>query len=193
MGKLITFWSPFVGQAKVTSSMCAIVSAFAMQYPNLELALSHTQPEAMELEERLDCRIGFTSKRELYEKTGMSALILQYMQGGLTSERIRRCAIPLFLRSMYLFSGTGKKEPIDPIPYSILTEKLVQEFDVTFLDLVSGEKEASFQFMQMADVVVVVLPQRPLYWEIFFKKMKGLITLQPDTIENMTEEILKTL
>lgn len=29
--------------------------------------------------------------------------------------------------------------------------------------------------------------------QTFFKKMKGLITLQPDTIENMTEEILKTL
>ena len=29
--------------------------------------------------------------------------------------------------------------------------------------------------------------------QTFFKKMKGLITLDPDTIENMTEEILKTL
>ena len=69
MGKLVTFWSPFIGQAKVTSSMCAIVAAFAMQYPELEIALSHTQPESIELEERLDCRIGFTGKRELYEKT----------------------------------------------------------------------------------------------------------------------------
>ena len=175
MGKLVTFWSPFIGQAKVTSSMCAIVTAFAMQYPELELALSHTQPETMELEERLDCRVGFAGKKELYEKTGVSALLLQYMQGGLTSERIRRCAIPLFIKSMYLFSGIGKKEPLDPIQYNILTEKIVKEFDITFLDLASGEKEASFQFMKVADAVVVVLPQKPSCWELFFKQwMKKL-------------------
>lgn len=169
MGKLITFWSPFIGQAKVTSSMCAVVAAFAMQYPELELAVSHTQLESMELEERLDYRIGFTGKKELYEKTGMSALILQYMQVGLTSERIRRCAIPLLIKSIHLFSGTKKKESLDQIQYSILTEKLVQEFDITFLDLMSGENETSFQFMQAADMVVVVLPQRPSCWELFFK------------------------
>ena len=170
MGKLVTFWSPFIGQAKVTSSMCAIVAAFAMQYPELEIALSHTQPESIELEERLDCRIGFTGKRELYEKTGLSALVLQYMQVGLTSERIRRCAIPLFMKSLYLFSGIGKKEAFNQIQYSILTEKIVQEFDITFLDLTSGEKEESFQFMKMADVVVVVLPQKPSCLEKFSKQ-----------------------
>ena len=170
MGKLVTFWSPFIGQAKVTSSMCAIVAGFAMQYPEMEFALSHTQPESMELEERLDCRIGFTGKKELYEKTGLSALALQYMQVGLTSERIRRCAIPLFMKSLYLFSGIGKKEPLDPVKYNILTEKIVQEFDITFLDLASGEKEDSFQFMKAADIVVVVLPQRPICLDIFFQQ-----------------------
>ena len=173
MGKFIAFWSPFIGQAKVTSSMCAITAAFAMQYPELEIALSHTQPESMELEQRLDCRIGFTGKRELYEKTGLSALTLQYMQAGLTSERIRRCAIPLFIKSMYLFSGIGKKAPLDPIQYSILTEKIVQEFDSTFLDLATGEQETSFQFMKVADIVVVVLPQSINCWELFFKQYMG--------------------
>ncbi len=170
MGKLVTFWSPFIGKAKVTSSMCAIVAAFAMKYPEWEIALSHTESESVELEEKLDCRIGFAEKKELYEKTGMSALVFQYMQSGLTSERIRRCAIPLLIKSIYLFPGMGKKQSLEEIQYSILTEKLVQEFDVTFLDLESGGRESSFQFMQKADVVVVVLPQYPRDLELFFKQ-----------------------
>ena len=103
MGKLITFWSPYPGQAKVTSTMCAVAGALGMQYPELEIALSHTNYASTELEERLEYRLTREEKKELYEKTGLSSLAINYMQAVLTPEKIRHCAIPLLMRSLYIF------------------------------------------------------------------------------------------
>ena len=115
MGKLVVFWSPFVGQSKVTSTMCAVAGAIGITYPNLELALTHAQMDSMELEERLDFRSGTSEKKELYEKTGIAALQLNYMQAALTSEKIRSCAIPLLMKSLYLFPGSGRQETVSSL------------------------------------------------------------------------------
>ena len=96
MGKLVTFWSPYVGQAKVTSTLCAVLGALGMQYPEFEIAIGHTKADSIELEERLDDRFCLENKKELYEKTGVSALTLNYMQAVLTSEKIREWHIFLF-------------------------------------------------------------------------------------------------
>lgn len=170
MGKLITFWSPCIGQAKVTSTMCAIAGALGIQYPEMEIAISHTKPESMELEERLDCRSYRDGKKALYEKSGLQALALNYRQAVLTSEKIRRCAIPLLMKPLYLFPGLGKQNPLDDVVVQLLTDKLVKEFQAVFLDLESGWKEASMYYMEKADRTVIVLPQNPGCWERFFKE-----------------------
>lgn len=174
MGKLVTFWSPYIGQAKVTSALCAVAGAMGMQYPELEVAISHTKTESMELEERLDYRFGMEGKKELYEKSGVSALALNYMQAVLTSEKIRRCAIPLFMKSLYLFPG-GKRGMQEELVFRIMTENLVREFAVVLLDLENGKNEKSLRFMNAADAVVVVLPQHPDYWEVFFREEAELL------------------
>lgn len=161
MGKLITFWSPYAGRAKVTSVMCAVAGAFGILYPNTELALSHVIPETMDLESRMDDRIGGRERRSLYETSGLAALELQYMQSVLTSEKIRRCAIPMLMKSLYLFPGAIKKGATEELRHQLLTERLAQEFSYTFLDLGSGRTESNFRLMEAADVVVVVLPQQP--------------------------------
>jgi len=175
MGKLVTFWSPYVGQAKVTSTLCAVLGALGMQYPELEVAICHTKAEYKELEKRLDYGFCLENKKELYEKAGVSALTLNYMQAVLTSEKIRRCSIPLFMKSLHLFPGAGKKGIQEEVIFRILTEHLVKEFAVVFLDLENGKNDTSYRFMEAADAVIVVLPQHPVYWERFFQEETRLI------------------
>lgn len=180
MGKLITFWSPWKGQAGVTSAVCAIAGIFGMEYPELELALSHAQTESMELEKRMDGRPGRSGGKELFEKTGVAALKLNYRQAVLTPEKIRRCAIPLLMKSLYLFPGDSRQGIQDSLWYQIMTQKLIQEFSMTLLDLESGCSETSLQLMQAADVAVVVLPQNPECWKEFMEyeaeNLKGIKT-----------------
>ena len=176
MGKLVVFWSPFAGQSKVTSTMCAVAGAIGITYPNLELALTHAQMDSMELEERLDFRPGASDKKELYEKTGIAALQLNYMQAALTSEKIRSCAIPLLMKSLYLFPGSGRQEIKEDVQFQILTEKLVDEFDLTFLDLKSGISDSSNKLLQIADGVVVVLPQREVCWDKLLENSMEMLT-----------------
>lgn len=169
MGKLVAFWSPFIGQSKVTSTMCAVAGAMGIRFPKLEVALTHVQSDSMDLEECLDFRLGWNGKKELYEKTGLAALQLNYMQAALTPEKIRRCAIPLLMKSLYLFPGSGKQEIREEVQFQILTEKLVAEFDLTFFDLQSGGLENKEKLLQAADAVVVVLPQREACWDRFLE------------------------
>ena len=170
MGKLVAFWSPYTGKAKVTSALCAMAGAMGMQYPELDIAISHTQAESIELEERLDYRFGQEEKRELYDKTGISALALNYMQAVLTSEKVKRCAIPLFMKSLYLFPGAGKKGMQEEVVFQILAKHLVKEFSAVFLDLETGRNETSYRFIDAADATIVILPQHPAYWERFYQE-----------------------
>lgn len=168
MGKLVTFWSPFTGQAKVTSSLCAIAGMFGLQYPEISVAVSHIKQNSMELEEKLDNRSGWEAKQELYKKAGIAALKLNYRHAMLTPEKIRRSAIPLRMRSLFLYPNT--EQEMDSLTFRLLTEDLKKEYDAVFLDLESGKKDNSMLFLKAADFVVVVLPQSPVYWECFFKQ-----------------------
>lgn len=170
MGRLITFWSPYSGQAKVTSTMCAVAGALGIQYPELEIALSHTKLASTDLEERLEYRLTQEEEKELYEKTGLSSLAMNFMQAVLTTEKIRYCAIPLLMRSLYLFSGMGKKVISEELLFQLITEHMVGEFSAVLLDLGSGWEEQSVRFMKSADIVVVLLPQYPPSWERFFSE-----------------------
>lgn len=167
MGKLVTFWSPYQGKAKVTATMCAVAGAFGILYPELDVALSHTSPDDMSLEEKLEFRNSLEERKELYKKTGMAAVTLYYMQAVLTSERVRNSAVPLLMESLYLYPYVEKKEKMDKLPFFLMTEELKKEFDVVFLDLKSGRNDESLQFMQKADFIVVVLPQDVSYWNHF--------------------------
>lgn len=174
MGKLVTFWSPFAGQAKVTSTMCAVAGAFGIQYPELEIALSHIKKKSIDLEERLEYRGSGKEKRELYERTGLSSMSLNYMQGLLTSEKIRHCAIPLIMKSLSLFPGTGKKEISEELLYQLLTDHLTEEFSAVFLDLGSERNELAIRLREAADLSVIVLPQYVPCWEKLFSEEEGV-------------------
>ncbi len=170
MGKLVAFWSPYAGKAKVTSSLCAIAGAFGMEFPEISVAISHIAQDSMALEERLDDRAGKKIRQDLYRKTGIAALKLNYRQAVLTSEKVRRSAISLPMKSLYLYPCREQSETSDELTFHLLTEWVKSEFDLVFLDLKSGRNEESERFLKTADLIVVVLPQAPEYQEQFFQK-----------------------
>ncbi len=172
MGKMITFWSPYIGQAKVTSSLCAVAGMFGMEYPELSIAISHIHRDSLALEEKLDSSTPVETRKELYKKTGISALKLNCRQAVLTSEKIRRSAVPLRMKSLYLYPYT--EQEMDRLTYKLFTETLKNEFDIFFLDLENGKQELSLRFMKEADLVVVVLPQSPVYCKQFFEQEEWL-------------------
>lgn len=172
MGKLVAFWSPYAGLAKVTSSLCAIVGAFGMQYPEYTVAISQIPTGFLGLECRLDHQLanrqGEKKVREWYEKNGMAALALNYMQAVLTSEKIRRCAVPLMMKSLFLYPHGSKEIMEDDMLSQLVGEYLKTEYDVVFLDLGNGHDDSTDVWIDMADYVVVILPQSPLYWKQFY-------------------------
>ena len=103
MGKLVVFWSPYAGQAKTTSSLCAIAGSFGLWYPELSIAVSHIKQETNDLERKLDERGEEEGKKELYKKTGITALKLNYRQAMLTSGKMKRSAIPLKMKCICLY------------------------------------------------------------------------------------------
>ena len=165
MGKLITFWSPYSGQARVTSTMCAVAGAFGIQYPELELALSHINQATRDLEDRLEYWVSKEERKELYERTGLSSMSLNYMQAVLTSEKIRHCAIPLMMKSLYLFPGMGRRDISEELLYQLLAGHLREEFAAVFLDLGSERTELSIRLRAAADLSVIVMPQGLPHWE----------------------------
>ena len=88
MGKIIAFWSPYQGTSKVTSSLCAVAGAFGLLYPELHVAISRTKQGGTELEGKLDYRAG--PQKSLYEKSGLTALALNYINRTHITEKNTR-------------------------------------------------------------------------------------------------------
>lgn len=173
MGKLVTFWSPYSGHGKVTSTLCAIAGGFGLRYPELNVAISHIRMDSLKLEEKLTGRTILETKKEFYETVGMSALRLNCRRAVLSEDIIRRCGIMLRMKSLWLYPNAGREEMNQDLTFCLLTEQLKKEFDVVFLDLESSSREDSLAYMEAADYTVVVLPQEPSYVEAFFKEAEA--------------------
>ena len=176
MGKVVTFWSPVAGQAKVTASMIAVVSSLVQEKPAYEIAVSSVGKEETSLEAYLEERRKWVKSEELYERSGISALLLGCKQGTLTREKVRRSALPLTIPGVVLFPGLNKKirmihgREAARLEFYILTECLRKEYGLTCIDLESGFNETSIQYMKAADLAVIVLPQNPIAWQCFLKE-----------------------
>jgi len=182
MGKLVAFWSPFVGKAKVTSSICVVAGVMAMEHPQMDIAICSTGTERPELEEKLDADYGLADRREVYKRTGLTALKTYCRQSRLTPEKIRRSAIPLKGNTLYLYPHVAQMEA-EELTFCLITEALKNESDVLFLDVENGMRENSMRYLKKADLVVVVLPQDPVAWKQF-------IQMEQEAMEGVTYCVL---
>lgn len=173
MGKMIAFWSPVRGVSKVTSSLCAVMISFAMQYPQYEIAFSSVGKDDTSLEDGLGNYGKWPEREGLYNRSGVAALLQNCKQKDMNTVRIRRCALPLFLPSMSLFPGLHQEERMihgheaDFLEKYIITECLHKEYDLLCLDLCGGKYEKSLEYMQLSDCVIIVLPQNPSVWHMY--------------------------
>lgn len=169
MGKLIAFWSPYEGKSKVTSSLCAIAGIFGMEYPEISVAISHGLQAGTDLEEKLFSMETWEEQCELYKKTGIAALKIHCRQGILSAEKIRRSGVPLCMKSLYLYPYIEQAGDRGELTTQLVTETIKSEFDIVLLDLKSGVHQENECFFEAADLVVVVLPQEPVYLKRFLK------------------------
>ncbi len=167
MGKLVSFWSPFSGHGKATSSLCAVLGGFLTQYPELSIAVSHTRKDAAGLINKLDMHAAVWNEKGWLDVFGINSMKIYGRQNSVTKECVRRFGLPLSGKSLYFFPNHSQNDNDDKEAYSLLTNYLKREFDIVFLDLESGKTENSLQYMKASDYVIIVLPQDPMYVERF--------------------------
>lgn len=175
MGKLVAFWSPYEGHGKTTASLCAVLGGLIIQYPELSLAVSHVKNDMMPLLSKVDNNASIFKDNSRLNSFGIDALRMYIGQNMLSSETIRRCGMPLFGQSIYVYPNISRNEKGDDVIVPILSGPLKEEFDVVCLDLKSGEKEAVYRYMKTSDFVIVVLPQEPFYVEKFFREQEEIL------------------
>lgn len=170
MGKLVSFWSPYAGHGKATSSLCAVLGGFVLQYPALSMAVSHTQKESGFLLKKLDNNAAVWKDKGWLDALGIDVLKMYSRQNAVSAENIQRCGLPVLGKSLYFYPNDARNRGDDSIVFNLLTKQLKREFEIVFLDLESGNKENSMQYLKASDFVIIVLPQDPLYVEKFLQE-----------------------
>ena len=180
MGKIVVFWSPLHGQARVTASMGAVAMALS-ELQGERVVMTHTQFGMADMEGMFDLRIKEEQKQVLYESAGLNALILNFKQAELTKESIERCSIQVQnADKLFMLPGLTKEAALlqgdeleDMLEY-ILTERVTEGYDWIFMDLASGKNTFSKRLMEKADVIVITLSQNVATWETLFQEYKDL-------------------
>ena len=179
MGKLIVFWSPWHGQAKVTASMGA-AAVMMQKITGEQVVMTHTQFGMADLEGCFDARRSADKRRVLYDGAGLQALILNFKQNQLTREQVERCTIPVLQEGLYLLPGVeqsqqlSEDEDMEKVIETILLRAVVPAYDWTFVDLASGKNRLSIRLMEQADMIVVMLSQNTATWSDFFNRWSSL-------------------
>ena len=180
MGKLVVFWSPWHGQAKVTASMCA-VGLQCNRLRNDKVVMTHSQFDMSDLEGMFG-RMDKYRRSLLYDNSGLSAAVLRFKQARLTEDAIEQCMIPVTSTGLYLLPGTQqnsgmvKESDTTDIVYTLLARDIPKYYDWTLVDTLSGMNTLSMNLIDAADVVVVTLSQNVATWEGFFDSVTPLLS-----------------
>ena len=181
MGKMVVFWSPLHGQARVTASMGAVAMALS-ELQGERVAMTHTQFGMADMEGMFDLRIKEEQKQVLYESAGLNALILNFKQAELNKESIKRCSMQVpNARNLFMLPGLTKDvallqgDELEDILEYILLERVTEAYDWLFIDLASGKNAFSKRLMEKADVIVITLSQNTATWDTLFKEYSELV------------------
>lgn len=172
MGKLIVFWSPWHGQAKVTASMGA-VGVQLNRISGQRVVLTHSQFDMADLEGMFN-RLDEEKRKLLYMNSGLSAAILRFKQSKMTKNAIEQCMVPLTSTGLYLLPGTeqsamvAQETEIMSIVQTLLVKNVPEHYDWTLVDALSGNNPLSLKLLEAADVIVVTLSQNTATWEGYF-------------------------
>ena len=173
MGKLVVFWSPWHGQAKVTANMGA-VACLLNSDTNDRVIMSHSQFSMADLEGMFNYRITSEKRKTIYGNSGLSALILRVKQSWLNEEVIEECLLPVASTTgFYMLPGTEahadvlKESDTEELVFALLGRDIKNYYEWVFVDASAGNSKLSMRLLDAADVVVVNLSQNAATWERF--------------------------
>lgn len=158
MGKLITVWSPQHGQFATTSTMVAIASRF----PNT--IVTHIQNRMSNLERMF----GYApSSDSVFNDSGLNALVYGIVSHDIDSTDIEQALVKVTdkLKLLPSFNQNGRDTSKKQAILKIITEKLPRHADYVMVDLPSGMTPETREYMEKADVNIIVLNQNTYFWK----------------------------
>lgn len=181
MGKLVVFWSPWHGQAKVTANMSAVACLLNNDTKD-RVIMSHSQFGMADLEGMFNYRMRTEKRKTIYENCGLSALVTRVKQSWVTEEIIESCLLPVTGtdNGLYLLPGTEehfdalKASDTEELVFALLGRDIKENYEWLFVDASAGKNNLSMRLMDVADVVVVNLSQNIATWDKFGKEYSEL-------------------
>lgn len=184
MGKLVVFWSPWHGQAKVTANMGAVACLLNFD-TNERVIMSHSQFNMADLEGMFNFRMEQERRKTIYENSGLSALLLRIKQSWLTEEVVEECLMPVASTTgLYLLPGTEehadilKESDTEDLVFALLGRDIKAHYEWVFVDVSAGNNDLSMRLLKAADVAVVNLSQNMATWGKFKKEYPEIATMK---------------
>lgn len=178
----IAFWSPIHGQATTTSNMITVAFLSGIIHKK-KCIITQTQFCNNNLEAPLvGSNLKNRSSEDFFRGMGLDALIRSFKAAPVDFNTAENCCISFANTNVSLLPGTAKvnwnhfyDEANKSLPQLINQIDLL--YDITFLDLNSGDNPISMEIIRNADLVVVNLPQNIHIIEDYFtnqrEKIKG--------------------
>lgn len=184
MGKLVVFWSPWHGQAKVTANMSAVACLLNHDLDE-RVIMSHSQFNMADLEGMFNFRMEDERRKTIYGNAGLSALILRVKQSWLTEEVVEECLMPVASTTgLYLLPGTEehadvlKESDTEDLVYALLGRDIKNHYEWVFVDASAGSNPLSMKLLKAADVAVINLSQNVATWDKFMADYPELATMK---------------
>lgn len=169
----VVFWSPFAGSAGVSSTMMAIALSTAIHH---KIACSVTQLQ-FENSGLLNTIFQTEDRTEIsyFENTGIDSLIRTANSGGITKDDVLNSSFSFIEKRLNVFSKTGsvdKRMYNDDLLKGMegIFSALNDTFKINFIDTPAGENECAKKALELADTVVVCLPQSQWRIDDYFKR-----------------------
>lgn len=171
----VVFWSPFAGSAGVSSTMVAIALSTAMHH--------RTTCSIMQLQFKdnglLNTIFQTVDRTEItyFENTGVDSLVRVANSGSITKDDVLNSSFSFIEKRLNVFSKTAS---VDEHMYMSdllkamegMFEALNDTFKVNYIDVPAGNNECARQAIELADAVVVCLPQSTWQLDSFFEQYK---------------------
>jgi hypothetical protein len=173
----ITFWSPIHGQAAVTSNMLVVAFLSGILHKKKSI-ITQTQFNNNNLEGPLvGSNLKNRSAEDYFRGTGLDTLIRSFKAAHVTLNDVENCCISFQNTNVSLLPGTTKINRAhfnDEINKAILglLNQIDDLYDITFLDVNSGENPVSMEIVKKSDLVVVNLPQNIHVSDDFFENQQ---------------------
>lgn len=172
---VIAFWSPVSGKAGTTNNLFATSARMALKEKQKVLMING-QFEKRDLESAI---LPITEEMDLLNSIGIDCLIRNCKMRKVTNSTIRTAALAYYNEYLHVITGTTKEnrelyedEMLELFPLIIRDANPL--YDFITIDVPSGVNKISKMMLDLAELVVINLPQNKNIIEEYFRDHKQL-------------------